>query len=293
MAYLGIDIGGTFIKYGIVDSKEIINKGKVLTPKDNYDNFIKEIKNIILENCSDIKGIGISVPGKVNSKTGLIQHGGALAYLHNKNLKDEIKRIIDLPIYIENDGKAATLAEHLYGNLKGVNNGGAIILGTGVGSGYILDGVLRRGEHFQSGEISFIVQDNKLQGEQSFVAYKASAVLLINELANILGVEPDGREVFSIIAKSPDALIRLNNYSKNIALLIYNIQAILDLDCYVIGGGISAQSLLIESINKAYDDIYNASSIISETLSRPRIIQAKYREDANLIGATWNLKEEK
>lgn len=292
MPFLGIDIGGTFTKYGIIENGQVINKWKVLTPKDNYCEFLKVIEKILINNSKNISGVGISIPGKVDCDTGLIQHGGALPYLHNRNIKNDIKKILDIPIKVENDGNAATLAEYEFGNLKNINNGGAIILGTGVGSGYILDGILRKGQNYQAGEISFMIQDNTLNGLSSFIAYKGSAVALVNKLANILGIKPEGKEVFNIIGENEEALKVLKEYCKNIAYLIYNIQTILDLDTYVIGGGISAQSIVIDLINEGYDEIFNLSPIIKETFIRPRIISAKFREDSNLIGATCRLKED-
>ena len=285
LSYLGIDVGGSFIKYGILQQAEFVQKGSVATPKDGYTSFATELKEIVSEALSyPLKGIGICVPGKVNSDTGLVEYGGSLPYLHGKNLVAEIRKFTSLPVFVENDGKSATRAEAFSGNLKDIDQGAAIVLGTGVGSGYILNGQLRTGAHHQSGEVSFMVQDNKIRGLESFVAQQLSGVQLVHDLAAILGVEPDGPKVFELVTRDGKGMAHLRNYGKRVALFIFNLQTVLDVKRYVIGGGVSAQPLLIEVINEGFEQIRGIHPVISLTLTRPEIMAAKYREDANLLG---------
>lgn len=285
LVYLGIDVGGSSIKYALLRDNAFVFKKKVPTPPRDYQLFLATLREIVAE-CgpSSLRGVGVCVPGKVDDQTGLVEYGGALPYLHRKNLVEEIQRFADVPVFVDNDAKAAVRGEAFSGNLQGVEQGAVIVLGTGVGSGYILDGKLRRGLNHQSGEVSSAIQDRDNAGKESFVAGQCSAVGLIRDLADILGVEPNGPLVFSLLDTNAEAVEHLRLYGRRVGLLIYNLQTVLDLQRYVIAGGISTQPQVIEAINEGHDAIRATDPPITETLQRPEIMAAKYRSDANLVG---------
>ncbi len=83
-----------------------------------------------------------------------IYAGGALPFLDQVNLADELQ--LDIPVAIENEGKTAAIAELWLGNLTGIDNGAAVVLGTGIGGVLILNDALHTGSHFQAGELSFM-----------------------------------------------------------------------------------------------------------------------------------------
>lgn len=105
----------------------------------------------------------MAVPGKVDHHDETIYGGGALQFLDQVNLPAALQ--LAVPISVENDGKAAALAELWLGNLKNVQNGAAVVLGTGVDGGLILNGQLYAGSHFQAGELSFMVLDTDLSNQ--------------------------------------------------------------------------------------------------------------------------------
>ncbi|WP_279233301.1 family 1 glycosylhydrolase [Leuconostoc lactis] len=105
----------------------------------------------------------MAVPGKVDHHDETIYGGGALQFLDQVNLPAALQ--LAVPVSVENDGKAAALAELWLGNLKNVQNGAAVVLGTGVGGGLILNGQLYAGSHFQAGELSFMVLDTDLSNQ--------------------------------------------------------------------------------------------------------------------------------
>ena len=152
--YLTIDVGGTHIKYALMqENGGLTQAGHVPTPPKSLDQFFESIFSIIDQYQEKIEGVAFSVPGKVDSQTGTIYFGGALTYLDQVCLKEVIKERYGLRASVQNDAKAAALAELWLGSLQGVQDAAVIVLGTGVGGGIILDGKLRLGPHFQAGEL--------------------------------------------------------------------------------------------------------------------------------------------
>ena len=280
--YLSIDIGGTFIKYGIIDkSMNIYRKKKVKSPKF-IESFEFQLFDIIESYNNFIVDIFISLPGTIDSKNSIVYSGGALPYLNKYNFKKRItEKFPHFSVYIENDAKSAALAEYNFGNLKGISNSAIIILGTGVGGGIIINDSLFKGTNFKAGEFSFILNENTIVGN------KLSSVKMIEEISDKLSHQrnSNGFKVFDAIESGNSEAIRLfEKYCMDVANLILNIQSILDLSKIVIGGGISDRDILIKYINRSYDKLIDDIPIIKETLSRPLIERAYFGSNANLYG---------
>ena len=292
MNYLSVDIGGTFTKFGLIDhSGNFLNQWKKKTP-NSLDGFQNLLLFEVKKYESSIKGIGVSCPGRVDAKMGYIHTGGALKFLYDFQIKEWLSQYTSLPLSLINDGKAAALSEWWIGNLKGIENGVAIVLGTGVGGGLILDNHLYNGSHFQAGELSFILQNHSENVPTQLLGYSCSAVRFIQEATALIGVAPeDYHSVFeSIESKGSQPLRRLfEQYCSNIAQLISNLQAILDLEKVVIGGGVSAQNSLIRMINQQYEKLRQQEPLLGRTMAALQIDACKFRNSANLLGALHQL----
>ena len=186
MVYLGIDVGGSSIKYALLRDNAFVFKKKVPTPPRDYQLFLATLREIVAE-CgpSSLRGVGVCVPGKVDDQTGLVEYGGALPYLHRKNLVEEIQRFADVPVFVDNDAKAAVRGEAFSGNLQGVEQGAVIVLGTGVAP--VTFSMASCVSSIAIGEVSSAIQDRDNAGKKGFVAGQCSAVGLIRDLADILG----------------------------------------------------------------------------------------------------------
>jgi len=288
--YLVFDIGGTDLKYAIINQAGTLTvSGKTPTVKTSLPAFIQSLQNIINQYETVISGIAVSVPGKIQHPQEVIQFGGMLPFLNGVKLADYLTTTV--PIVVENDGKAATLAELWRGNLKTVNNGMVLVLGTAVGGGLVLNRQLVRGSHDQAGELSFMSAGATFAPTEMYGA-KGSAVSMINAVATALGLpdQNDGPAVFkALTAGNPTALSIFNAYCQRIAGLIQNVQTVVDVDCFVIGGGIAAQSLVTMTINAEFDQLRQASPMIRDTLTRPQIVTSRYHGQANLYGALYQL----
>lgn len=292
--YLAIDVGGTNIKYAIMDEKgNIYENGKENTPSDSLDEFWKVIFKIIDAYQSDnLKGVAFSIPGKVDTSTGTVYFGGVLTYLDTICFKQVVGEKYDLVVSVQNDAKAAALAELWLGSLQNIKDGAVIVLGTGVGGGVILDGKLRLGPHFQAGELSLSVLDASRSGFDKMTGMLGSAVNMIKDVNKELGHSDltDGLTAFEAInAKNEKAFPIFQDYCRYIAYLILNLQSFFDLTTYAIGGGISAQPIVLEEICNQYHEFINTNQILKMNLPVIDILPAAFGNDANLFGALYTL----
>lgn len=161
---IGVDIGGTNIKYGLVSSsrkilyKEIISSG--LDRKGVLSNLKKGVDSLLLfarEKRIKINQIGIGVPGTVDILKGRICGiPPNLSFLKDFALRKYLQRYFDYPIFMDNDANVMALAEYKFGSAKGYKNCICITLGTGIGSGIVFNGKLFRGSSFVGPEFGHI-----------------------------------------------------------------------------------------------------------------------------------------
>lgn len=288
--YLSIDIGGTNVKYAELNNAgNIIEQGKIKTSHDK-EQFLKNIDRIVAKYVKKgIKGIAFCAPGKIAHTK--IHFDGALPFLDGIDFAVRYKKY-DIPVTVINDGKASVLAENWLGSLKDMQNCAAITLGTGVGGGIIVNGKLLNGAHFQAGELSFLQLNMKEPGFDGFAGGYASAVQMIKNVNEAIenDDETDGLAAFEAINNGNEKAKKIfDEYCKRIAAIIIDIQAVVDLDAIAIGGGISAQPIVIQGINQAYDQVLADNELIGKTFTRPKIVEAKFKNGANLYGALYNL----
>lgn len=288
--YLSIDIGGTNVKYAELNNAgNIIEQGKIKTSHDK-EQFLKNNDQIVEKYVKkEIKGIAFCAPGKIAHTK--IHFGGALPFLDGIDFAVRYKKY-DIPVTVINDGKASVLAENWLGSLKDMQNCAAITLGTGVGGGIIVNGKLLNGAHFQAGELSFLQLNMKEPGFDGFAGGYASAVQMIRNVNEAIenDDETDGLAAFEAINNGNEKAKKIfDEYCKRIAAIIIDIQAVVDLDAIAIGGGISAQPIVVQGINQAYDKVLADNELIRKTFTRPKIVEAKFKNGANLYGALYNL----
>lgn len=289
--YLAIDIGGTFIKYALMDTAgNILTKNKKPSKTTNLADFEQSLYSIMEEHdLSSIKGIAISCPGTVDVHTGTIYYGGSFPFLHEVSLSTRMEEKYGINTTVENDGKCAALAELWLGSIKGKQQAVVLVLGSGVGGGIIIDGKLHRGINMSAGELSYVMNHiNNDSKKASFFGYHGSAVKMVQQIADRKNIEDraDGQSVFQYINENDeDAMKVFNQYCINLAVQIMNLQYILDPEIIAIGGGISSQPIVLEKIKWAIQEIKTANPF---HMANPNIVECKFRNDANLYGALYH-----
>ncbi|MEH7097695.1 ROK family protein [Neobacillus vireti] len=289
--YLVIDIGGTFIKYALMNQAgDIIEKRKKRTPTTNLSKFKEVIFSIIEEHdLKELKGIAFSCPGTIDVKKGTIYHGGLLPFLHEVPLVKIIKERYEIDVTIENDAKCAALAELWLGSVKEAKDSVVLVLGSGVGGGIIIGGKLHRGFHLSAGEVSYVMNEVNAQSrEGKFVGSECSAVQMVARIADVkqLNEPANGEAVFEFIkGYDKEANAIFDEYCIQLGTLILNLQYILDPEIIAIGGGISAQPILMERIEWAINELKKKNPVHTAI---PEVVICKFRNDANLYGALYH-----
>lgn len=291
--YIGIDVGGSSIKCALVDENgSISNHCKVITP-DSLDAFYQNIADVVEkyknEATDEIVGIAMSLPGAVDSDTGIIGGSSALPYIHGPNIMKDLEAKCGLNVEMENDANCAALAEVWIGNASDVNDSMFIVSGTGIGGAVIKDKKIHRGIHLHGGEYGYAIMDFDYE-TKTFSTWSdlGSTVALVNRVAKRLGVDSktlDGQEIFDHTDTNDIYKEEVDRFYFTLAMGIYNLQYSYDPEVIVIGGGVSARQELVEEIYKRLDFILKTIEIAHV---RPVVRTCKYSNDANIIGAVYH-----
>lgn len=287
MKILGIDIGGTFIKYACMeDDMTILSKGKVPTPQEGREQLIEAIGEIY-DGMPDVSGIAISMPGIIDADNGYCAMGGALHYNDDFYFRHSLYQRCPVDIHIENDAKCAAMAEAAVGSLKDVEDGFVLIFGTMIGGAFIKSHQLHRGKHFSAGEVSYIttIRDGEpvydtVWGNRCGTPHLCKMYAEKKELDE---EEVDGIQVFNAVNQGDeDAKACLQQFTREVAVQLFNLQTVLDPERFAIGGGISAQPIFIEYIKKNLKDLYAKCPY---EVPHAEVVSCKFQNDANLYGA--------
>lgn len=304
MKCLTIDVGGTYIKYGLVENGIISCKGKKPTPavalkwgedvdeelailfRKKYREYFDTLREIFLELGDGIDGIAMSVAGILDSRTGYVYSGGALCYISEINFADEVSRLCNgVPVTIENDAKAAAMAELSSGVLKGIKDASVVLFGTAIGGCTICNGEIIRGSNQFSGEFSSIKLRSSSGTKETWG--NLGVHTMYDEYAAQKGIEKGavtGEMLFEKAeAGDKKACEIVRNYCRLMCEPICNLQVVTDPQVIAIGGGISSQRLFIDMLREEVER--SCKEIKSPNYPTPTLVACKYRNDANLIGA--------
>lgn len=287
MKILTIDIGGTFIKYALMDENmEILNRGKIATPTTNREDLIETIGQVYDDN-PESDGIAISMPGIIDSDNGYCAMGGALKYNDDFYLRHALYKRCPVHIHLENDAKCAAMAEAAVGSLKDVSDGFVLIFGTMIGGAMIKDHKLYKGKHFSAGEVSYITTiRNGMPTSDNVWGNRCGTPYLCKLYADAKGIDiakVDGIKVFADINNGDEKAINcLQKFTKEITVQLFNIQTILDPEKIAIGGGISVQPVFLEYIKTNLKEMYASCPY---DVPQAQVVTCKFFNDANLFGA--------
>ena len=212
MKVMVFDVGGTEIKYSVMDEQmNRFDAGSVPTPQDTQEHFLDTIYALYASHKDEVDGIAMALPGFVDANTGYVSNGGALLYNTGTQVGQLVRERCGCRVTLENDGKAAAIAELRAGALQGCCNAAVFIIGTGVGGGIIANGQLVRGVHFTAGEYSF-VNTNADEWENTEKTMACQCMLVFRSTARRCCVVPCCMIIFSTIGTTPTRVIGCTDF---------------------------------------------------------------------------------
>lgn len=277
--YLGIDLGGTFIKGAVVGSDaKILVSGKLPTESElgtehviaNITALCDELIKKSYKEKTDFVGVGVGVPGIVNSKNGVVVFADNIRW-QNVPLVEKLEKLTGLPVKIGNDANLATLGEIKFGSAKKYNSAVMLTLGTGVGGGIVIDGKIVEGNGGAGAELghSVISVDGEpcACGRRGCLEAYASATALIRDTKRAMEKNPDslmweigstdavtGKTAFDYYEKDGAARSVVDRYIKMLACGIINFANQLRPEIVILGGGVCAQGENLIRPLRAYLD---------------------------------------
>ena len=306
MLYIGLDVGGTSAKAGVVDENgHVLVKGSCPTGidrtfeqiADDMAALCREVVGRCGSDMSQIASVGVGIPGEQSPVTGLVAFCNNLGWV-DVPLMQRLSAALDKPVFVDNDANVAALAESAVGVSRDARTSILITLGTGVGGGIVCDRRVHVGAHGVGGEIGHMVI--LADGEACNCGHRgcwekyASATAIIrmgNEvilrkpdcaLAQRAGEALDAKAVLDLAKQGdPDCLEIFDRYVHYLCIGLANLVNIYDPDMFVLGGGVAhAGQFLLDAVRERL-----GKYVYCPSLSYARVELATLGNDAGIIGA--------
>ncbi len=305
---VGVDLGGTNIKVGIVsESGKILTKTSVKTealagPKAVIKNIKKGINEVLKNNKLKISAIGIGAPGIVSTKKGIVQNPPNLPGWDEIALGSIIKKEFDLKVNIENDANAAAIGELIFGAGKKFDSFVMVTLGTGVGGGIVFNKKIFRGEIGGAGEIGHVCIDPNGPrcncGSTGCIEAYAGNHYIKESVKKDLHNHPSSKiweliendlekvspRIIQMAAELDDVYAKefIHDLGIKLGVAFTSISNILDISTFIIGGGVAGfGSPLFTTIKSAM-----VHRVLTPLKHRIKVVPAKLKNEAGILGAS-------
>ncbi|MYL34364.1 ROK family protein [Pontibacillus yanchengensis] len=289
---IGVDIGGTKVASGITGlDGNVYAYREFETQSYLNDQLIKRLQEDVLFmmqelgiSDQDVLGMGVGVPGVTNVKEGVVLEAPTLKWKQYP-LQEIASNYFNFPIYIENDVNTSLLGEHWLGTSKNAENIIYIAIGTGIGSGIMINGRLFRGSNYSAGEMGYLVTD--LQAAKSynptfegygFLESVASGSSIGNKLSEVKGEALTSKDAFELKSQGDEEASKVvDDAIEHLGFGIANYISLFDPDVVILGGGVS----------KSFSQFNQALSEIIERFSPEscEVVPSSFGNEAGVIGA--------
>ena len=295
MNCLSFDVGGTTVKYGVVNENyEVILKDKIPTPQ-NEEKFIESLSEIINQNISEISKVSIAMPGFVDVNESKYLYGPHLQFSINFS---KLTNFSDYEFYLDNDANVAAYCEYLLNYKNKYSNLIMLTFGTGVGGGIISEGRLLRGQG-NAGEVGHMLTSNDREvegdgGKKGSFESSVAASVWTKKCIELTKENPDSEFAKVFTNKNVGSVLFDNTLSltnseaavrdeiiQNISNGLVSLFEIFDNEAFVLGGTMSSEPF--DLIKLIEIDIVNRYKFPSRNF--PEIYIASQGEDSGIIGA--------
>ena len=295
---IGIDLGGTKIE-GIVmgPGSEILQRVRVNTPQGDYTGTVTAVVDLIhrLEELAGQKDlrVGLGHPGSVSPVNGLMRNSNSVC-LNGKPLQRDLEALLGRGIRMTNDANCLALSEASDGAAAGARSVFAVILGTGVGGGVVINGELLMGANGIAGEWSHnplpwprpeVNEATGTQcwcGKQSCIETWLSGVGLAEDHARVTQEKISGEEIVARAEAGDERCgATLSRYEDRLSRSLAQIINVLDPEVVVLGGGVSRVQRLYRYVPALWDE-WIFSDIITT-----KLVPAMHGDSSGVRGAAW------
>ncbi len=284
---IGLDLGGTKIAGAVVLNGQILEKRIVPTPQTGASSVMSamlELGHELLRFAPNVKAIGVGSPGSVDAVKGSVRIAVNIPGFENVALREALSLGFAKPVALENDAKAAALAEHLYGAARFADSSVFLTISTGIGGAIIQDNRIWRGFHGIAGEVGHVRvhQGGALAATGILGALEgvASGTGIANKASQVFGRSMSTREVFALATDGNSSALNIIDQAAGlIGQVICDLQLIVDPEVFILGGGVS------ETGSFFLDRIQAAANKNALEFAPVCIRQAELGADAGVIGA--------
>ncbi len=293
---LGIDLGGTKIEIAALDGQgAFLLRERIATPQGDYAATLRAIADLVVqaEVRLGVRGLplGLGIPGSLSPLTGRVRNANSTA-LNGQALQQDLERLLDRPLRLENDANCLALSEATDGAGAGAEVVFAAILGTGVGAGIAVRGQLLRGRNGIAGEwghnpLPPLADEQRTPrrcwcGRLDCVETWLSGPALAADHAASAGQRLDAAQIVAAMrAGDAAAQASLDRYAARLARALAQVINLLDPDVIVLGGGLSNVSELYEAVPRLWAPHVFSDSVC--TALRP----AQHGDSSGVRGAAW------
>lgn len=285
--YVSIDIGGTSIKYGILDKNiKFITSGEIATEaQKGGKNILEKVINIVSEYKKEytLSGICISTAGMVDCEKGEIIHASDLIPNYTgTQIKKTLEDIFSIPCEVENDVNCAGLAEYFSGSAKGSSISLCLTIGTGIGGSIIINDKVFHGFSGSACEVGYM---NMFKSKFEDLGATSILVKKVSKLKNCSENHIDGKLIFEMAKNNDEDCIKaIDEMVDILGMGIANICYVINPEVVVLGGGIMAQKdYLYDKIRLSLDKY-----LIPTISSKTKLEFAKNQNKAGMLGAYYN-----
>ncbi|HTU82922.1 MAG TPA: ROK family protein [Candidatus Acidoferrales bacterium] len=301
---IGVDLGGSHVGTAVISEDGTIHNQQDVDLEDLSFKAVSEvlIKGIEAalksDDAKDCVGIGIGSPGNIESRSGAVLYSPNFKWT-NVPLGEALRAHFDMPVFVGNDARCATLGEYTYGMGRGTRNFVLLTLGTGIGGGIVADGDLILGNRFGAGEVGhhqirphdgFVCSCGKIgcfeaQASGTGLIRHAFAVAPSFPRSRLLDGDREklGSKKIRKAAQAGDlhALAAWRNFTADLSMGLANVIAFVNPEVIALGGGVSSASdFMLDAVRGRVDEL---TTMVPRGTTR--IVVAQLGNDAGLVGA--------
>ncbi len=296
---IGVDLGGTKVEFGLVDPHgQIAGRRRIATlpqegPASLIERMAAEVDALrqMTPAGAQVAALGVCSPGPVDRVRGVLMDPPNLHGLHHMPLAELLSARLRLPIVVEHDAKAAALGDYYFGAGRGEEDMAFVVVGTGVGAAFIMDGQLFRGRHNSAGEIGHTTLDRNGElcscGNRGCVETFVSGPWIVRRYARAASLAPESvtGEQVAQAAAAGDPLARrvLAEAGEALGVAVATMAMTVDIDLFVIGGSVAKAGDLFLQPARTTAPAHCFGSVGE----RVRIVETALHDDGPILGCAW------